>query len=449
MARLYTRLYRSHHIFIMSTRIHRFRTFALLLVVLSAGVVRVQAQDTIRMMQYNLMYYTNSSGISDCNSVSNNLDNKDAHIKTIFQYVKPTVLCVCEMGSQTMYADRLLNNAINTDGIDYYLRGPLTNQSGGSIANMIYYDSRKLTLYKSTNITTSYRDINGYTFYYNADNLAGGDTIFTTFWIAHLKAGTGYTNESARLAQAQKLMNRIASSGMPGNYTFSGDFNVYSSDEPAYQELTEYSNSLYRFYDPLNSPGYWHSNAQFASLHTQSTHTQYTDCFSSGGLDDRFDIILVSPYIYYGSDRIHIIEGSYHALGQDGMRYNGSVISPANNSVPNEVAVALYQQSDHLPVIMDMAIDAHVGVQTHQNAPLVRIVNPVRETLQVELQNDEAGRYAISLFSMDGRMLAAYDEDLEAGVHRLSYPFPYGKGAYLVHVQREKGPKTVKKVICF
>jgi hypothetical protein len=433
----------------MSTRIHRFRILALLLMILSAGAERMQAQDTIRMMQYNLMYYTNSSGISDCNSVSNNLDNKDAHIKTIFQYVKPTVLCVCEMGSQTMYADRLLNNAINTDGIDYYLRGPLTNQSGGSIANMIYYDSRKLTLYKSTNITTSYRDINGYTFYYNANNLADGDTIFTTFWIAHLKAGTGYTNESARLAQAQKLMNRIASSGLPGNYTFSGDFNVYSSDEPAYQELTEYSNSLYRFYDPLNSPGYWHSNAQFASLHTQSTHTQYTDCFSSGGLDDRFDIILVSPYIYYGSDRIHIIEGSYHALGQDGMRYNGSVISPVNNSVPNDVAVALYQQSDHLPVIMDMAIDAHVGVQAHQNAPLVRIVNPMRETLQVELQNDEAGRYAITLFSMDGRMLAAYDEDLEAGVHRLSYPFPYGKGAYLVHVQSEKGPKIVKKVICF
>ena len=435
--------------FIMSTRIHKFCTLALLLNILSAGAVRVQAQDTIRMMQYNLMYYTNSSGISDCNSTTNNLDNKDAHIKTIFQYVQPTVMCVCEMGSQNQYADRLLDNAINTDGIDYYLRGPLTNQSGGSIANMIYYDSRKLTLYKSTNITTSYRDINGYTFYYNADNLTDGDTVFTTFWIAHLKAGTGATNESARLVQVQKLMNRISSSGLPGNYTFSGDFNVYNSDEPAYQELTEYSNSLYRFYDPVNSPGYWHDNAQFASLHTQSTHSQDADCFSSGGLDDRFDIILVSPYIYYGSDRIHLVEGSYHALGQDGMRFNGTVLSPANNSVPNEVAVALYQQSDHLPVIMDLAVDAHVGVHERQSGPFVRIVNPVRETLQVELQNEEAGNYAITLFSMDGRVMASYQENLEEGVHRLSYPFPYGKGAYLVHVQCENGAKIVKKLICF
>lgn len=412
-------------------------------------VYAVCAQDTIRMMQYNLMYYTNTSGVSDCNVMTNNLDNKDAHIKTIFRYVQPTVMCVCELGSNNQYADRLLNNAINTDGIDYYRRGPLTSQSGGTIANMIYYDSRKLTLYKSANITTAYRDINGYTFYYNADDLASGDTVFTTFWIAHLKAGTGNDNEQHRLTQVQKLMNRISSSGLPGNYTFSGDFNVYYSDEPAYKELTEYSNSLYRFYDPVNSPGYWHNNGQFASLHTQSTHSQDADCFSSGGLDDRFDIILVSPYIYYGSDRIHLVEGSYHALGQDGMRFNGSVVSPTNSSIPSNVATALYQQSDHLPVIMDMAIDAHVGVREPQLDHFVRVVNPVRETLQINLQSEGAAQYVISLLSMDGRILASYQEELDEGPHQLRYPFPFGKGAYLVCVQRENGSKTVKKLVGF
>ena len=85
--------------------------FGLLLVSAVEGVF-AQGPDTIRMMQYNLMYYTNTSGISDCNTLSNNLDSKDANIKTIFQYVKPTVMCVCEIGSQNQYADRLLNNAI-------------------------------------------------------------------------------------------------------------------------------------------------------------------------------------------------------------------------------------------------------------------------------------------------------------------------------------------------
>lgn len=408
-----------------------------------------QAPDTIRMMHYNLMYYTNNSGVSECNSITNNLDEKDANIKTIFQYVKPTVLCVCEMGSQNQYADRLLNNAINTDGIDYYRHGPLTNQSGGTIANMIYYDSRKLVLCKSTNITTAYRDINGYTFYYNSTDLPNGDTIFTTFWLGHLKAGSTSSNEQARLTQVQKLMNRISSSGIPGNYTFSGDFNIYNSYEPAYQELTEYSNSLYRFYDPANSPGYWHENGQFSSLHTQSTHTSNDDCFASGGLDDRFDFILVSPYLYYGSDRMHMVNGSYKVVGQDGGRMNGSVLSPTNNSVPSNVANALYHQSDHLPVILDMTIDAHVGVIEHATDYYVNVINPVRETLQVELQSNCDEKYTISLYAVDGRLLACYHENLEEGVHRLSYPFPYGKGAYLMVFQNGKGQKTAKKLLSF
>ena len=406
-----------------------------------------QSPDTIRMMQYNLMYYTNSSGVSDCNSMSNNLDAKDANIKTIFQYVKPTVMCVCEMGSQNQYADRLLDNAINTDGIDYYRRGPLTNQSGGTIANMIYYDSRKLTLCKSANITTSYRDINGYTFYYNANDLDTGDTIFMTFWIAHLKAGSYPSNEEDRLVQVQKLMNRISSSSMPGNYTFSGDFNIYHSDEPAYQELTEYSNSLYRFYDPVNSPGYWHNNAQFSSLHTQSTHTQDADCFVSGGLDDRFDIILVSPYLYYGSDRVHIVEGSYHALGQDGARFNGSILSPANNSIPSNVANALYQQSDHLPVIMDMTIDAQVCTPSYKPDFQVNVANPVQNELYVDLQNDKAETFTISIYTADGRLVMNQHERLDAGDHRLRYSFPFRKGVYLVVFRNDSGQKTTKKLI--
>ena len=418
-----------------------------MLLFLAAEAVFAQAPDTIRMMQYNLMYYTNSSGISDCNSVSNNLDAKDANIKTIFQYVKPTVFCVCEMGAHNQYADRLLNNVINTDGIDYYRRGVLTNQSGGTITNMIYFDSRKLTLYRATTISTSYRDINGYTFYYNADNLSTSDTIFITFWLAHLKAGNYPSNESARLVQVQKLMNRIANSGMPGNYTFSGDFNIYHNDEPAYQELTEYSNSLYRFYDPVNSPGYWHNNSQFSSLHTQSTHSQDADCFSSGGLDDRFDIILVSPYIYYGSDRIHFVEDSYHALGQDGARFNGTILSPVNNSIPSYVANALYQQSDHLPVIMDLAIDAHVGTPTYKTDFQVNVANPVRETLYIDLQNDKAEDYTISIYSADGRLVMSRQEQLDAGTHRLNYSFPFRKGVYLVVFSNESGQKTAKKLI--
>ena len=419
-----------------------------MLLIMAAGVAFAQPRDTIRMMQYNLMYYTNTSGVSDCNSTTNNLDNKDTHIKTIFQYVKPDVFCVCELGSQNQYADRLLNNANNTDGINYYKRGPLTSLSGGYIANMIYYDSRKLTLYNTQTISTSYRDINGYKFYYNADNLSSGDTVFMTFWIAHLKAGSYASDASARLTQVQRLMSKLTQLGDPGNTFFSGDFNIYHSDEAAYQELTEYSNSLYRFYDPINSPGYWHNNSQFASIHTQSTHSQSDDCFSSGGLDDRFDFILVSPSVYYGSNKVHLIDGSYHALGQDGLRFNGSITSPTNNSIPSYVANALYNQSDHLPVIMEMTIDAHVGISEYPSNVLVNVVNPIREELFIDMQNEENGHYDISIFAMDGRCVARHSEQLEAGTHRLNYPFSFPKGVYLVVLRNDNGLRITRKVIC-
>lgn len=406
-----------------------------------------QVPDTIRMMQYNLMYYTNTSGVSDCNSTTNNLDVKDMHLKTIFKYVNPDVMCVCELGSNNMYADRILNNVINTDGVDYFRHGPLTNYSGGYITNMIYYDSRKLALYDNYSINTSYRDINGYTFYYNSTDLANGDTIFVTFWIAHLKAGTGTTNENARLAQAQRLMSKISQSYNPGNHIFSGDFNFYSSTEPAYKELTEYSNSLYRFYDPVNSPGYWHSNSQFSTLHTQSTRTQSDGCFVTGGLDDRFDFILVSPYLYYGSDRMHILSTSYHALGQDGARFNGSITSPANSSIPSNVANALYHQSDHLPVIMDIAIDANVSVTNHETDFYLNVANPFNDKLDIELQCSYPDVYDFELYSIDGRLIIKKSEMLETGLNRISYNVNVHNGIYLLTATNMKKQKVVKKLV--
>lgn len=407
------------------------------------------AQDTLKMMQYNLMYYTSTSGVSDCNAVTNNLDVKDGYIETIFHYVMPDVFCVCEMGSNSTYADRLLNNAINTQGINYYRRGPLTSYSGGYIANMLYYNSRKLSFYKHTYITTSYRDINGYTLYYNANNLAQGDTVFITFWIMHLKAGSSEDNQAARLMQTQKLMNKLASLGIPGNHVVSGDFNVYGSSEPAYQEMVNYSNSLYRLYDPINRPGNWNNNSQFADLHTQSTHSSNYDngCFSSGGLDDRFDIILVSPYVYYGSNRVRVLPEKYHALGQDGNRFNGTVISPQNNSVPQNVAQALYNQSDHLPVIAEFYIDAQVGVSPYHADYQLRVVNPVRGQLEVLMQTEEPDVYRFEIFSIDGKRVGAFEEVLTAGAHTLRHEFPYSKGFYILKITNSKGQHQVVKLV--
>ncbi len=426
------------------TTMNRILLFVLFSILM--GFVSAQ-QDTLRMMQYNLMYYTNNSGVSDCNSTTNNLNDKDLNIKTIFRYVMPDVFCVCEMGSNNTYADRLLNNAINTDGIDYYRRGVLTNYSGGTIANMIYYNSRKLSPYQNYTISTSYRDINGYKMYYNSTDLPNGDTVFITFWVMHLKAGSYDDNEYARYVQVQKLMNKMVSLGAPGNNIVSGDFNIYGASEPAYQELTNYDNSLYRFYDPIDRPGEWNNNSQFADIHTQSTHTESTGCFSTGGLDDRFDFILVSPYVYYGTEGVRVLPETYHALGQDGHHYNGMVNQPQNTAVPTNVANALYNQSDHLPVVTDFLIDGHVGVTALQNDFLLKVANPITDHLTIFLHNNQSDQFSFDIYSIDGKLVSHFDETLEEGPQTLDYPTHLTHGFYFLKVTNSKGQSQVVKLV--
>ena len=405
------------------------------------------SQDTIKMMQYNLMYYTETSGISDCNGNTNSLANKDANIRTIFHHVMPDVFCVCEMGSNISYVNRLLNNAINTDGVDYYRSGPLTNYSGGYIANMIYYNSNKFTLYDHTTISTSYRDINGYKMYYNSNGLVSGDTVFITFWIIHLKAGSGESNENARHIQAQRLMDKIASMGNPGNYVVSGDFNIYDAAEDAYQEMIRYSNSLYRLYDPIDREGNWNNNSSFKDIHTQSTHSNSQDCFSSGGLDDRFDIILVSPYIEYGIDGVRVLPSTYHALGQDGKRFNGSIISPANNSIPSNVAQALYNQSDHLPVITEFTIDAQVGIAGHNSGFYLNVSNPIQDNVSIQIQPEKEDDFHFEIYSLDGRLLHAQHHYLNEEKQKIDIPFAFPHGMYILKVSDSKHQKQVRKLV--
>ncbi len=421
--------------------------FYSLTIILLLLISTLSAQDTLRMMQYNLMYYTDNSGVSDCNASTNNLNNKDASLKTIFQYVKPDVFCVNEIGSNVTYADRILNNDINVDGIDYYQHGPLTNYSGGYISNMIFYDARKLSLYQNYYITTSYRDINGYKMYYKSQDLSNGDTVFITFWIAHLKAGSSEVNAASRLSQTQRLMSKISSMGAPGNYVLSGDFNIYSSNEDCYQKLVNYSNTLFCFYDPIDRAGNWNNNSAFADIHTQSTHSYSDGCFSTGGLDDRFDFILVSPYVYYGSERVQVLPESYHALGQDGRRFNGSIVSPNNTVVPTNVANALYNMSDHLPIISDFIIDATVDIANVELDFQWKVVNPVRDNLEIMIQCDEPENYTFEIFSMDGRRIALYKYGVEFGIQKISIPFDFKTGMYILKVTNSMNQQSICKLV--
>ena len=404
--------------------------------------------ETIRMMHYNLLYYT-EQGASGCNSSTNNLNNKDAALRTIIDYVEPDVLVVNEIGSNVSYADRIVNNVLNANGRQGYQHGPLTNYSGGSIANMLFYNSTKLAFHSHFYLTTVNRDINGYKMYYKTPNLAYGDTVFTTFILMHLKAGTGSDNEQKRYSQVVRLMNYLESSGLYGNLCLSGDFNIYGASEDAYQHLIHYSNSLYKFYDPIDVEGEWNNSYSFRQVHTQSTHSDDNGCAASGGLDDRFDFILVSSPVYYGSRKVSYVDGSYTALGNDGNHFNKSINYSTNQAVPSSVADALYNMSDHLPVIMDLAVDVSpVSVSAPSVADYeVHVVNPVKDQLQVSILPTNEEDMLIELYSLEGKLLMREQQRVSTDGARLFFDFPYTSGFYLLKITDSHNACIIKKLV--
>jgi hypothetical protein len=220
----------------------------------------------------------------------------------------------------------------------------------------MYYNTDKLTLKDHFLVSTSPRVIDHYVLYVNDPNLSVFfDTTFVELYMCHLKAGSGGTNEALRAEQTELLMDYIAARPLDRNHFVCGDLNVYSSNEPGYVNLVS---GPFGLVDPINAPGSWNNNSSFSAIHTQSTrNNQNLDCGSQGGLDDRFDQILVSENVLLGSDSLRYLVNSYDAVGNDGNHFNSNLLaSPVNTQYPDSVVRALYFMSDHLPVALKAVV---------------------------------------------------------------------------------------------
>ena len=431
------------------------RIFRIILLIISMIVFfsATVSADTIRQMQYNLLYYTaGNESPDDCTDANNNLDQKDAAFKIIVKEVMPDILCVNEIGKTDVYANRILNNVLNTDGIHYYGTLPAYSISGNrSIGNRLFYDTRKFALKESAYVTTYYGGtvINLYKMYYKSQSLAQGDTAFITFIIWHLAAGSSDYNETTRAQQSRTLTNYMESapSVLANNFVLSGDFNVYTSSEEAYDNLVNNPNYLVRFHDPIGRSGSWNNNSQFADIFTQSTHTGAADCASNGGMDDRFDFILVSNKVKNGTDKVKCLPETYHAFGQDGRRFNGSIVSPANTAVSEQVAQALYTMSDHLPVVMDYTISQTLAVHDAVAELPVSIVNPVSNMLEVTTNLLTPDHLTFEILTIDGKRLHQKTVTLPASPQHLTFDFPYNPAIYLLKITDGKGNTTVRKLV--
>ena len=241
------------------------------------AIVPTWAQDTITVMQYNLLEYGNyNSGFADCYETNNNTQRKDECVRTLVDYVKPDIFTVCEFGATQALQTNFLRHNLNVNGVNYWKTDNIINYAGSNIINHIFYDSRKMELKKHVALRTNPRDTDIYELYLKTKSLQAGDTIKLVCIVAHPKAGQGY--EANRRALMQVAMDYVNQYYSTDNVLIMGDFNMYGASESGYRLLTQtYSNPQVCFIDPLYSVGgvgEWNNNAQFAPFHTQSTRSQ-------------------------------------------------------------------------------------------------------------------------------------------------------------------------------
>ena len=418
----------------------------ILLILFIFSLSFLNAQDTLRVMHYNLLYYGNGGF---CTSSNNNTDLKDAYLRTIIAYSKPDIFTVNELRKESSYHLRILDDVMNQAGSTSFEMAESPNLAGSIIVNQLYFNTEKLALHSQEVAQDSIRDIDIYSLYALNEGLMNGDTVFIHCIVAHLKAGDSGTDRDKREAMVQNTLDYLEAYGKTGNYLFMGDFNFYKSSEAGFQLMINNNDPVFRFYDPVDEIGSWHNSSVYRHVHSQSTRTAQTGCGAWGGMDDRFDFILMNKVLHDEADKMYYLEGSYWALGQDGQRLNGSLLDPPNTSLPAYVLDALIGMSDHLPVFMDVVVEETQGLEEALSASRLDVVynNPVKDVLKLRFSNTAAGPADIMLLSTSG--VAIYSEHFSLSRNGIvSIPLDrFPAGMYFLRVDAEEGSFTGKVVV--
>jgi hypothetical protein len=355
------------------------------------------AQDTLTIMYYNILNYVPGNSANTAN------------LKNIVHYVNPDIFAVNEISDDTS-AKHILQYVMNIDSTYHYKKADFVN--GPDTDDMLFFNSDKLSLISHDTIQTALRLINEYLLYYNDTTyLSLHDTVYFDVYIAHLKSSTGTTNEQDRLNEVLKFKNYLTSHTFHNNVFFGGDMNFYSNTEPALTELQ--TAGTYKMNDPLDSIGSWHDNPLYAHIHTQSTRIRAFGGGATGGLDDRFDFIFTSNDVISGGSQLKYIPGTYATFGNDGHHLNDSLTAlPLDPDIPDSVTYSLYNQSDHLPVVMKtyLNFDASVPESNVQNDNSIFNIypNPASDMIKISSSISDSN-YKLEIFTIDGQKKNSYE----------------------------------------
>ena len=243
-----------------------------LVLCLAVCISAVYAQDTLNVMQYNLLNF--GSFTNYCTLQNNDPDDKVLWLKTLIDYTLPDILAVNEISPNTYYHYMLLDEVLNASGRDYFEMAGTTNYNNSNIVNMLYYNGSKVGLESQDAIVTAIRDINVYKLYYKQDGLVKSrENIYLYCIVAHLKAGSTSNDMTIRAEMTADIMDYIVAQQITEPCLMLGDFNLQNSGEQAWINLTQNPVAEYNFSDPVGLVGNWHNNGYYSDVHSQSTHT--------------------------------------------------------------------------------------------------------------------------------------------------------------------------------
>ena len=393
----------------------------------------IYSQDTVKVMTYNLLNY-NGSVV------------KDNSFRKIVKYSNPDILVAEEVISQSA-VNNMLGNVMNFYTPGLYSAGTFFN--GYDTDNAIFFKSSKFTFLYNFVIQTTLRTINLFGLVHNQT----GNTI--KLLAVHLKASNSTSDQQQRLSEVNAL--RSFTNSLPNGDEFAvlGDFNIYTSTEPAYQRLLQTEvGSEGHFIDPLNLSGTWNQFA-YAPFHTQSSRIRaLSDSGSTGGLDDRFDMILNSKGMTEEGG-IKYIPGSLKPLGNDGNHYNDSINQRPNTSVPDSIADAIYYGSDHLPVTALYKFEKTGSVtiisnlipekfNVYQNYP-----NPFNPSTKIKFDipsglNGSNSKVRLSVYNSLGKEIAELvNENLGAGSYETEFDASdFSSGVYFYKIETDNFSQT-------
>ena len=284
------------------------------------------SQDTVIVATYNLLRFDSDT------------DRNEDFLKVV-DLINADIYITQELNNQGG-VDNFLNNILNFN-TNIYESAFFYDES--DIDQALFYNKNKFDLVATSKINGDPRNI----MVYQLQHILT-ERFFYVFNM-HLKASGGSSNEQRRLTQVTQLMNYVEQMDEDFFYVAAGDFNIYSTNEPAYRKFFEETSTGYgKLVDIISAEGKY-NNPDYSNVHTQSPRTSQFGGGASGGLDDRFDYLLFSDSLIR-SEQTFVIENTYTVLGNDGNHYDQAINIMPNDVVSEEIANALHDASDHLPV---------------------------------------------------------------------------------------------------